>query len=151
MSFNEFNIERIKIINCLEISKYFPPIDGGIEKVVETLSKGLSERGWNIEILCSSIDHKTTYESKPIPILRVATLTTIASTPISPRMISCLVSKHSSQDVIHIHLPNPMSNLALCIARPKAKIVVFWHSDVVRQIFLMKIIYILLLIQKLKI
>ena len=55
-------------------------------------------------------------------------------------MISSLVSNHSSQDVIHIHLPNPMANLALWIARPKGKVVVFWHSDILKQVFLMKII-----------
>ena len=36
-------------------------------------------------------------------------------------------------DIIHLHHPDPMSALAVFMVRPRAKIVLHWHSDIVRQ------------------
>jgi rhamnosyl/mannosyltransferase len=42
-------------------------------------------------------------------------------------------------DIIHIHHPDPMSNLALWLIKPKGKYIVHWHSDILKQKYLMKI------------
>ena len=36
-------------------------------------------------------------------------------------------------DVVHVHVPNPIAFLALWLYFPKGKIVVHWHSDIVKQ------------------
>ena len=36
-------------------------------------------------------------------------------------------------DIIHMHLPNPMAHLAVLLCRPKAKLVLYWHSDIISQ------------------
>jgi rhamnosyl/mannosyltransferase len=36
-------------------------------------------------------------------------------------------------ELIHLHMPDPMAALALWAVRPRARLVVHWHSDVVRQ------------------
>jgi len=70
---------------------------------------------------------------------RSASLGVLASTSISPKLIWDLMQIRERYDVIHVHLPNPMANLALWLARPKAKIVVHWHSDIVKQKTLLKL------------
>jgi rhamnosyl/mannosyltransferase len=37
------------------------------------------------------------------------------------------------KDIIHIHLPFPLADLAVFLFRPKSKLVLRWHSDIVRQ------------------
>lgn len=36
-------------------------------------------------------------------------------------------------DIIHLHLPNPWAALAPLLFRTRAKIVLHWHSDIVKQ------------------
>ena len=43
------------------------------------------------------------------------------------------VIKDFKPDVIHIHLPNPLIATYLLFARPKCKITLHWHSDIIRQ------------------
>jgi rhamnosyl/mannosyltransferase len=36
-------------------------------------------------------------------------------------------------DILHVHMPNPLAALAVWFARPDARVVLHWHSDVVHQ------------------
>jgi rhamnosyl/mannosyltransferase len=36
-------------------------------------------------------------------------------------------------DILHLHCPNPMAALALRLVNPRARIVLHWHSDIIRQ------------------
>jgi rhamnosyl/mannosyltransferase len=36
-------------------------------------------------------------------------------------------------DIVHVHMPDPMAAAALWCVRPSARLVVHWHSDVIRQ------------------
>lgn len=36
-------------------------------------------------------------------------------------------------DIIHVHVPNPVALLAIYNKKPKAKIIIHWHSDIVKQ------------------
>jgi rhamnosyl/mannosyltransferase len=123
---------------CLQLTKFYPPFNGGIETTARDISHGLSSRGWGVKILCSNTKAYTLYEAGNIPVRRVASLAHIASTSISPMMVIWLALWQSQSDVIHVHLPNPMANLALWVTRPRAKIVVHWHSDIVKQKNLLK-------------
>jgi rhamnosyl/mannosyltransferase len=42
-------------------------------------------------------------------------------------------------DVLHAHMPDPMSALAVWVTRPSARLVLHWHSDVIRQRRAMKL------------
>lgn len=124
---------------CLQLTKFYPPFNGGIETTVRDIARGLSSRGWGIKILCSNTKAKTVYEDGAIPVMRVASLAQIASTSMSPMMLFWLVRWQNEQDVIHVHLPNPMANLVLWVTRPRSKVVVHWHSDIVKQRRLLKL------------
>lgn len=124
---------------CLQLTKFYPPINGGIETAVRDIAEGLSARGWQVEILCANTSRKTLVESGDIPIVRLASLGQVASTSITPSLIVWLWRHQRAQNVVHVHLPNPMANLALWLTRPRAKLVVHWHSDIVKQKKLLKI------------
>lgn len=126
----------------LHLGKYFPPFLGGIEKVAVDLVDGINDDNFSSDILCCdhclnrNTDHVV--EHKKYRLFRAKTYCVVASTPISLDYIILLKKIHSNYDIIHVHLPNPLANLALFLVRPKAKIILHWHSDIVKQQILLK-------------
>jgi rhamnosyl/mannosyltransferase len=57
----------------------------------------------------------------------------LLSTSMSLRMVTLLSACAPAYDVIHVHLPDPLANLALWWVKPTARIVIHWHSDIVQQ------------------
>lgn len=126
-------------MRSLQLTKFYPPINGGIETAVRDIADGLAARRWQVEILCANVRHETIVESGPIPVTRVASWGQVASTSITPSLIPWLWRRQQGQHIVHVHLPNPMANLALWLTRPRAKLVVHWHSDIVKQKKLLKV------------
>lgn len=124
--------------NCLQVAKFYPPIMGGIESTVKDISEGLTRRGWCVAVLCSNTENKTIISKGRILIVRAAALMRLASTSISPCLIKFLMRIGDSAEILHVHLPNPMANLAIWIVRPRVKIILHWHSDIVKQKTLLK-------------
>lgn len=106
---------------------------GGIESTVMDISEGLTQRGWDVQVLCANNCNKTEITRGRILITRVASLLELASTSISPYLVKFLAKKCRYVDILHLHLPNPMANLAIFFVRPHTKIIVHWHSDIVKQ------------------
>ena len=88
----------------------------------------------------SSVDLPTNKPKIYANIMRCASFGKFASTAIAPQMIFKLRKIIANYDIIHIHLPDPTANLALFLANHKGKkIIIHWHSDIVRQKFLLKL------------
>jgi rhamnosyl/mannosyltransferase len=66
-----------------------------------------------------------------VQVHRASTRLTLASTSICPGMIGKL--RNTKADVVHIHWPNPMAVLAYLTSGHRGKLVVTYHSDIVRQ------------------
>ena len=126
-------------LHCLQLTKFYPPVAGGIETAVRDIADGLSARDWKVAILCAHIERKTVHDGEAIPVTRVASWGQVASTSMTPSLIPWLRRLQGEQDVIHVHLPNPMANLALWLTKPKARLVVHWHSDIVKQKRMLKL------------
>lgn len=122
-------------MKTLQLSKFYPPINGGIESVAYELTEGLNDLGIVTDVLCSNLGRKTLHEksAKGYAITRAGSLCRVLSTSLSPALIPLTKQLSSNYDLIHLHMPNPMAALALWLTRPKAKIVTHWHSDVVHQ------------------
>lgn len=117
-------------MKILQVSKYYPPFFGGLEKVVYDMSENLSNDKTSCDILCSNHDKGNSVENNEnYSITRVPTYGTFMSTPMSPKLLYMLWKMSPNYDIIHIHLPNPVANLAAFLIRGNAKIVVHWHCD----------------------
>ena len=66
-----------------------------------------------------------------MPITRVHVPVTIAGAPICPGMVWHI--RKNRPDIIHLHLPNPTGVLAVLASGYRGRVVVTWHSDIVRQ------------------
>lgn len=126
-------------MKILQLGKFYP-IQGGVEKVMEIFTEGLAERGYASDMLCASHDGQTEdivlgEESK---IMRTKSLIKVAATMISPAMIWRLRTICKEYDIIHIHHPDPMATLALFFSGYRGKVVLHWHSDILKQKFLLR-------------
>lgn len=128
-------------MKVLQLGKFYP-IRGGVEKVMYDLMLGLSDAGVHCDMLCAAT------EGHPAAVIHVnsnATLFVIdtaiklAGTMLAPGMIFKLRAIAGDYDVIHIHHPDPMATLALYLSGYKGKVILHWHSDIIKQKALLKL------------
>lgn len=100
------------------------------------LMKGMSARGMMCDMLCAAYKRgkgHVTVLDKNSRIIARSTLVSAAATMISPSMITCLRRIANDYDIIHVHHPDPMACIALFLSGYKGKVVLHWHSDIVKQ------------------
>ncbi len=120
-------------MRVLQIGKFFPPSIGGMESFLFDLAGELSKK-ISCDVLCSNSIYKREVQlNGRYNVIRLPLLFKLFSTPIVPEMISWLFKRRTSYDIIHVHLPNPMANIALFLTRPKSKLILHWHSDIAKQ------------------
>lgn len=124
-------------MRVLQVTKFFPPVRGGIETASYELTEGINRIGIRADVLCANESPATIHERSPMgyDIVRAGRWFQWMSTSISPALISEAASLAKRYDIVHVHMPDPMAAYALWKVRPKVPIVVHWHSDVVRQRF----------------
>jgi rhamnosyl/mannosyltransferase len=112
------------------VGKFYPPVSGGMERVLGLLCEG--ERQWvDTRVLVANDRPATVRETvNGIPVTRVANLGAIGSVAVCPSFPSWLARERA--DVIVIHEPNPVGLLAYTLARPTGRVIVWFHSEVVR-------------------
>ncbi len=121
-------------MRILQLGRFYPPDVGGIETVIFEIAEGLNASNIICDVLCSNKSNKLDISNVgKYKVIRSPSLTHILSTSISPFLILQLRKIINDYDIIHLHHPDPMATLALLACRPRQKIVVHWHSDIVRQ------------------
>ncbi|MCP4723457.1 MAG: glycosyltransferase, partial [bacterium] len=122
-------------MKILQIGKYYPPYYGGMETTLYNLCAEFS-KNHEVTVLVSNTDNKTVHEKiDGVNVIRLKRFCKIASTDICPTMFRYI----EASDIIHIHSPNPTAEVSYMAARPKGKVVITYHSDVVKQKMLGKI------------
>ena len=123
-------------MKILQLGKFYP-IRGGVEKVMYTFLEGLSAKGIGCDMLCAECEGagRTVEVAPEAKVMTCRTLVKAAGTTIAPGMIFTLRRIKSDYDIIHVHHPDPMAALALLLSGYKGKVVLHWHSDIIRQRF----------------
>lgn len=129
-------------MKVLHLSKYYKPYSGGIEQVVADICEACNKD--NIESSVLAVNYQNTnsiYYINGVKVYSYKSNLHYASADISLGYIQGLKKIISYYDIIHVHLPNPLANLAVLLAKHESvKVVLHWHSDIVKQKFL-KILY----------
>lgn len=119
----------------LHISKYFYPYYGGIEDVVKTIVDELKPY-FEQRVICFSQEKECISSVNDIEVLRIKTIGSIGSQPISfgyKQKLQKLIDLYRP-DYIHIHLPNPLISIyLLCVNIYDARIITHWHADILGQ------------------
>lgn len=121
-------------MKILQLGKFYP-ILGGVEKVEYDLMQGLNELGIDCDMLCAGKNgiQGVVEENEYGRITVCSTSLEAAGTTIAPSMITLLHHCCQDYDIIHVHHPDPMAALALYLSGYKGKVVLHWHSDIVKQ------------------
>lgn len=134
MSSNNGRDRRNGRLRILQVGKFYPPYMGGIETHLELLSSGLRKYA-DVRVLVSNDEEgHVVHRRNGIGVVRVGRAMTLAGAPISPAMVNQI--RQFDADIVHLHVPNPAAVLAYMLSGVRAKLVVTYHSDVVRQRFL---------------
>ncbi len=122
-------------MRILILGKYYPPYCGGIETLTRNWAEGFAQRGAEVDCVVSNDRPVTTHEMMAgVHVERRACFGTKFSTPLSP---GYLAAARRRADVIQLHFPNPLADLAMLFGRRSVPLVVTYHSDIVRQQSLM--------------
>jgi glycosyltransferase involved in cell wall biosynthesis len=118
-------------MRVLQLGKFYPPDFGGIETVTQMLTEGLNAAGVRCDVLCASSGQRTVVrEDHGHRVVRAGSFGTIFSVPLSPALVWWLWKSRSDYEVIHVHVPNPLAELAVYLVRPRGRITLHWHGDV---------------------
>lgn len=123
----------MKRLRILQINKYYYPHIGGIERVVQQVAEGLANET-DMTVLVSAEDK--TYQEEcfhEVRIIRLSRHIKLGSMPISFGLFRKLRTLSGQQDIIHLHMPYPLGDMACLLSGFQGKIVLWWHSDIVRQ------------------
>lgn len=123
-----------KSLKILEVNKAYYPHVGGIESLVKQYAEAFSKRS-NLKVLvCRDEKGRTEYENiNNVRVIKCGSFGTYFSCPVSFSFISRFRKLSRNADVVHINTPFPLADLALLLSDYKGKIVISWHSDVVKQ------------------
>ena len=131
MNTNRDNVVHGGRLRVLQLGKFYPPQRGGMESHVKTLCDRL-QKEVDVEVLVSNTGPTTVRElCDGVQVTRIARMAQVNSTSLNPAIVSRVSSFDA--DLIHLHWPNPMAALAYLMSGNRGKLIVTYHSDVVKQ------------------
>ena len=121
-------------MRVLQIGKFYHPVKGGIETVVQEIAEGLQESGVEVNVLCFSEDATFSQEKiAGVEVTRVPHFGKLFSQPIAPTFPYWLKRLSQQTDLIHFHVPNPLAEASATLLDDRIPMVVTYHADVVKQ------------------
>ncbi|MDY4414772.1 MAG: glycosyltransferase [Ruminococcus sp.] len=121
-------------LRILEVNKAYYPHVGGIESLVKQYAEDFSRKSDLIVLVCRDGRGKTINEKiSGAKIIRSGSFGTYFSCPLSISFIRNFRRLAEKSDIIHINTPFPLADLAVLLSGYKGRIVISWHSDVVKQ------------------
>lgn len=129
-------------MKVLHFGKYYPPYFGGVEKVNYDLVERLNQKDdCQVDELCfaHTVGYKESFVPNGYKVIRVPIWGIKFSTPLPKGIVRAFLSIRNDYDIVHVHVPNPIASIVSLLAPKKAKIVVHWHSDIIKQKTLLKV------------
>jgi rhamnosyl/mannosyltransferase len=126
-------------MRVLQLGKYYYPYMGGIENHLYILCNELRPHVEVEAVVCNS-ERRTVDESvNGVRVTRCAQLGDVASVSLCPAMPLTLSRRNYT--ILHSHFPHPMGELSYLASKKPAshRLVVTYHSDIVRQERLLKL------------
>ncbi len=123
-------------LRVLHLGKFYAPHKGGMETYLHSLCdemQGLVD----LEVIVANDGARDQEDYVDnIKVSRVGTLFHLAAAPICPGMVRKI--GRSRADLVHIHWPNPAAILAYLASGHPGRLIIGYHSDIIRQKFLGK-------------
>ena len=123
-------------MRVLHLGRFWHGKSGGIERHVALLCKGLAADGVDVVNLVAAKDaHSRDFVVDGVRTVEVASFGVALSTAVAPLLPFKALQLHCQQplDIVHLHLPDPLSHAVALLLPKSVKRVLTWHSDIVRQ------------------
>ncbi len=122
-------------MKVLHFGRYYSQYFGGTERHVGSLLDCLQNHIQVANIVASEVCRNEVVRRGEYDIHKLASIGTLAGTTFCPTMPSYVRRLHAREqyDIIHLHFPDPMSHLAFSFLPQGPKLVISWHSDIIRQ------------------
>ena len=119
-------------MKILHVYKDYYPVLGGIENHVRLLAEAQAQRGHPVSVIVTSLDRHSTVENVAgVRVIKAARLATVASTPLSIALPLAL--RRECPDIAHLHFPYPVGEVSQLVLGRAPRMILTYHSDVVRQ------------------
>jgi len=122
-------------MRVLHLGKLCPPHEGGIELFSYDLLEYLNKNGIKADLLCFG-DCTNELYLKSFKCLSSKLNFKMNSALISYDYVKIFKKIEQNYDIIHIHSPNPLAEIL--VLTTKKKVIIHWHSDIVKQKILYK-------------
>jgi len=126
-------------LRVLHLGKYYPPVKGGIETVVETLCRGESTWVDSSALVINDGPQTVVERCDGVEVMRVGSHARVGAVSLAPALPLRLA--RAEADVLVLHEPNPMALVAYFLARPRTPLVVWYHSEVIRSAWKYRLLY----------
>jgi rhamnosyl/mannosyltransferase len=126
-------------MRVLQLSKFYFPYAGGIEKVVFDIAEGLADKVDMNALVCQPKGRGKSEIINGIRIIRAGSFGIYFSMPVSLIFPFLLKKIGKEFDILHFHMPFPLADLSYLWIRPQGKVVAWWHSDIVKQRNLLRV------------
>src|SRR4051812_8984302 len=124
-------------MKVLQIGKYYPPRWGGMETAVKDICEMLVGQV-DLEVLvANSTSARSEQTISSVPVTRLSNLLTAFSQPIVPGLLNEIRKRRA--DIVHLHEPNPFALFCFLASGHRARLVIHYHSDIVKQRRLMRL------------
>jgi glycosyltransferase involved in cell wall biosynthesis len=126
-------------VKVLQLGKFYPPAKGGMETILELICERTAQHVRNRVLVANSRPSTVEERHGSIEVIRVAALTRIGAVAVCPGLPFELARE--TADIIVLHEPNPMALVAYFLARPAGRLIVWYHSDVIRPSWRYRLFY----------
>jgi rhamnosyl/mannosyltransferase len=113
-------------VRILHLAKYYWPRSGGMERVVQTLAEGAANLGHQVEVVAVESRGGAGASRHRSGVTRAFSFAALGSQEIAPGYIA---AAWKSADIIHVHHPHPLADLACLLRARRTPVVVTQHAD----------------------
>lgn len=121
------------MLKIVQLNKYYAPHRGGVETVVENIAEGLRDRTEMSVLVCGARGQREDVRQDGVHLHRSKPLCKVGPMPVSFSYLRDVRRALKNADAVLLHMPFPWGDLALRLSGYRGRVLLWWHSDVVRQ------------------
>lgn len=123
------------MFRILQVNKLYYPWIGGVETIVQQIAEGLKDRAQMEVLACQFKGRGRVEEINGVKIHKAASFGMAMGMPLSLEFFRIFRKLIKENDLIFLHHPHPLGFLAYYLFGHSQKMVVWYHSDIVKQKF----------------
>src|SRR3954447_20143187 len=120
-------------MRILHLAKYYWPRSGGMERVVQGLAEGAAGLGYQVQVVAVESRGQAGGSARQRSgVTRAFSFAALGSQEIAPGYIAAAWKR---ADIIHVHHPHPLADVACLLRAGNTPVVVTQHADSGRTIY----------------